>query len=57
MSSESHLITLYVSFLESNGLDEHFNQTVQSILVKFVNKRKSNWDEHAHLRITQPDMI
>ena len=57
MSSQSHLITFYVSFLESNSLDEHFNQTVQSMLVRFVNERKSNWDEHAHLRITQPDMI
>ena len=33
-------------FLQSNGLDERFNQTIQSMLVKFVNERKSNWDEH-----------
>jgi len=32
-------------FLQSNGLDERFNQTIQSMLVKFVNERKYNWDE------------
>ena len=31
-------------FLQSNGLDERFNQTIKSMVVKFVNKKSSNWD-------------
>ena len=45
------LITLMVwvqSFYltQANGLDERFNQTIQSMLVKFCHKSKTNWDDH-----------
>ena len=29
--------------MQANGLDEHFNQTLQGMLVKFVGERKAEW--------------
>ena len=45
------LITLMVwvqSFYltQANGLDEWFNQTIPSMLVKFCHDSKTNWDDH-----------
>jgi len=31
--------------LQANGLDERFNQTLQSMLVKFVSNKREHWDE------------
>ena len=30
---------------QTNGLVEHYNQTLQRCLVKLVNKQQNNWDE------------
>ena len=30
---------------QSNGLDERYNQTLQQMLAKFIDKRKDKWDE------------
>lgn len=32
--------------LQANGLDERFNQTVQTMLTKFVSKKKDDWDTY-----------
>lgn len=31
---------------QANGLDERFNQTIQSMLVKFCQDSRDNWDQH-----------
>ena len=31
--------------MQANGLDERFNQTLQNVLVKYVNQRKEHWEE------------
>ena len=33
-------------FTEVNGLDEHFNQTIQSFLVKLTHQRGDDWELH-----------
>ena len=32
--------------MQANGLDERFNQTIQSMLVKYARKRKQCWEDH-----------
>ena len=32
--------------LQANGLDEQFNQTLQNMIVKFVQDKKEMWDEY-----------
>ena len=33
-------------FLQANGLDERFNQTLQTMLVKFVSNKKKEWNSY-----------
>ena len=44
MGIDHRLTTAYHP--QANGLDERFNQTIQSMLVKFSDTRKDVWDEH-----------
>ena len=44
MEIDHRLTTAYHP--QANGLDERFNQTIQSMLVKFCQERKDMWDEH-----------
>lgn len=44
MGIDHRLTTAYHP--QANGLDERFNQTIQSMLVKFCDTRKDVWDEH-----------
>ena len=36
---------MYNFQLQANGLDERFNQTLQSMLVKFVAEKQKHWDD------------
>ena len=31
--------------MQANGLDERFNQTLQNMIVKFVEKKKESWEQ------------
>ena len=31
--------------MQANGLDERFNQTLQNMLVKFVDEKKERWED------------
>ena len=35
-----------MSVLQANGLDEHFNQSFQTMLKKYVQDKKKSWDEY-----------
>ncbi len=37
---------LHISFLQANGLDERFNQTLQKMLTKYVHDKKEVWDNY-----------
>ena len=34
----------YYSFIQANGLDERFNQTLQNTLRKYIQENKESWD-------------
>ena len=36
---------MYNFQLQANGLDERFNQTLQSMLVKFVAEKQKHWED------------
>ena len=36
----------YLIFIQANGLDERFNQTLQGMLVKVTQDRKEHWDKY-----------
>lgn len=35
-----------IYYLQANGLDERWNQTMKNMLVKFTGTKKDTWDEH-----------
>ena len=39
--------------MQANGLDERFNQTLQNMLVKFVDEKKEYWEDSS----TNPQYI
>ena len=39
---DGHIFILF----QSNGLDERFNQTLQNMLIKYVQKKQDQWDEY-----------
>lgn len=48
-STSMNMCTVYTTiiclFIQANGLDERWNQTLQQMLVKFVAERKDTWEE------------
>ena len=43
--SFSRLVVIF-TFIQANGLDERWNQTMRRMLVKFTETRKDSWEEH-----------
>ena len=37
---------VFYNFVQANGLDERFNQTLQKMIVKFCHSNKSTWDDY-----------
>ena len=37
--------SLYHISLQANGLDEHYNQMLQDMLVKYAHEKKAVWDD------------
>ena len=37
---------MFMCLQQANGLDERFNQTLQSMLVKFIDEKKDSWEEY-----------
>ena len=40
------LCIITCTVLQANGLDERFNQTLQTMLTKYVQDKKESWDEY-----------
>lgn len=45
MLSCSDIVIVYYVF-QANGLVERYNQTIQSMLVKFVGEKKDSWEDY-----------
>ena len=43
-----HFLTILctIIYMQANGLDERYNQTLQTMLTKYVQDKKNTWDEY-----------
>ena len=46
LTGTEHRVTSAYHHPQSNGLTEQFNQTLQTTLMKLVNKAQNDWDDH-----------